>query len=335
MEDLIMISRPSAIDSPSIQELLVQRDNFKYDVGGQRAYVWDYNRKVKLILSLFQNIRLGIITANVNGKDIEVADGQQRLNTIFLFFSNEFKLPDNTVLRLNLDGEFKDYDLSNMYFKDLPELVRVTLLSKIVRIEKYFGLNENEVNVIMQRLNNGRALTNAEKTRMENFGSIGNFIDEIENMELFQRKVNITKSSKEKLLMCSRVIQSILAFECNIIDVSITNYSDICKEIRENNLLTEDIRMRVRETFNYMESIFPAHKKYLTHENIISIYLFLKEVKEFNLDERKVLEIIDKFYEVYKEYGERKDRTTRLSVLNHKELLVQYFEDVLDEEKLV
>ena len=80
-----IITSPSAIDSPSVQELFEQRQYYKYDICGQRNYVWEKKRKTELICALLRNVKPSIITANINGKTIEVIDGQQRLNTIFSF----------------------------------------------------------------------------------------------------------------------------------------------------------------------------------------------------------------------------------------------------------
>lgn len=297
MDDTDMILTPSAMDNPSIAELRGQRDNFKYNVGGQREYVWDYKRKCELIFSLLKNIKTGIITVNVNGEDMEVADGQQRLNTVFSFLNNEFALSDKTLKLKNPDGTITSYNLKGLKFKDFPRDLEISFLSRIMRIEKYFGLTENQLNEIMIMLNNGKPLTKIERAMMENFGSTYNFIEQIKQSDLFERKkIRITNSNALKQLDNQLIISIIGNYLGIDDDISLNNSYLISKKIKDNNLLTDAVRNEISETFDYMDSIIPAPRKYLTRINAISVFKLCREIKDTKVEKRTAIGIIDNFY---------------------------------------
>lgn len=290
-----IITSPSAIDSPSVQELFDQKEYYRYDICGQRNYVWERKRKTELICALLRNVKPSIITANINGKTIEVIDGQQRLNTIFSFINNEFKLSEDTKVILLIGGELKQYDLSNLSYQELPQEIKLLLLSRNIRIEKYMDLTDAQANYIMICLNNGKAHTNIERTRMENFGSIGNYVEDLKNIDLFVRKVNIRNESKQKLAI-DGLIYSVIALETGISeDISITNYLTISERIRKENLLTDDIKTDIRQTFEYMNSTFPAKTKFLDIKNFIPIYLVCRSVRS-ELIGRELFNRLENFF---------------------------------------
>lgn len=321
-----MITSPSAIDSPSLSLLNQQKSYYKYDIGGQRSYVWDLKRKSQLIISLFENVQTGIITANINGQYIEVADGQQRLNTIFSYLNNEFALENHTVLRLNLDGSMKSYDFSNMKYKELPDIAKITLMSRNVRIEKYMNLTDSQLNTIMVRLNNGKPLTTVERTRMEFYGSIGNFVTDICNNELFTRKIWMTDSSKKRFNH-EALVYSILAIECGIEDeVSLSNYQKVGQTIMEQGLLTEEIKGKIITTMAKMDKVFPARDKILSSKNIISLYLFIGELEFEN--GREVFEKLTKIFGD-KEFNDKldsKSRNTSATIKERVACIKEYYE---------
>lgn len=290
-----IITSPSAIDSPSVSDLYDQREYYRYDIYGQRNFVWERKRKTMLICSLLKNVKPSIITANINGKTIEIVDGQQRLNTIFSFVNNEFKLSENTIITLAIGGEIKTYDISDMYYKDLPQELKLLLLSRNVRIEKYMDLTDSQANYIMRCLNNGKQHTNIERTRMEMFGSVGNFIEDMKNSDLFIRKINVNESSKNRLVI-DGLIYSLIAWETGLEkEVTITNYQVIANKVKEEKLLTEDIKSEIRKTLEYMDSVFPAKVKFLDMKNFIPIYLVCS-VHRDNIIGREMFNCLSDFY---------------------------------------
>ena len=328
------ISTPSAIDSPTLRDLSDYRNFYDCELPTQRNFVWDTYRKQQLIISLFTNIKPSILTANVINGISRLVDGRQRFTTILQFLDNEFCFDEDTQLKLL--GDDTIYDVSNMYFKDLPENLKIKIQGQNVRLEKYSNLSDVEEVNLMIRLNSGKALSSREVSRMKNYGTnVGEIIHEINETDLIKRKVNITKASKNKLLHEDAII-NMLYVECNIDgNLEFSNAEHMSKYIRDNNLLTEVKMNEIMETIIYMDLVFPAKRVYLSPKNFVPIYLVCKDFR--HTDEREMLKILDGFFEIKdNEYSKLNSSNwnSKVAIMKRYGLLSQYVQNVINDEKL-
>ena len=273
------INNPSSIDSPSLNELLEQKEYYNSDLKTQRMFVWLLERQRQLIISLFTNVRPSILTANVIGTEQRLVDGRQRFTTIIRFLENKFNFDEDTHLKIGNT----EYDVSNMYFKDLPDTLKIKLLSQNVRIEKYINLTEDEEVNLMVRLNNGKAFSRVERSKLMNYGDINDFISQIKDTELFTRKIAITDKFKNTLLD-EKLLLALFSIELGIEDVSLENVEEISKRIRNNNLLTEDT----------IDEILKV--KWFNTTNFIPLYMTAKEFIE--VSPRKMFSYLNGFFEI-------------------------------------
>lgn len=149
----------------------------------QRSVVWNKEQKQKLIDSILRNfpIPILILQENEDGK-FNIIDGQQRLESIIGFYTNqleytnnswrEFKLLNNTFFPLYIDDDNKWYGRN---YHNLDKIYKEQFLNYEVQVITLKGYSNNEIRDIFIRLQSGSPLNHQEK--MDSYpGQFNNFI---------------------------------------------------------------------------------------------------------------------------------------------------------------
>jgi len=127
-----------------------------FDNAIQRGYVWDIKRKSLLIESMIIGYPIPAFYAKRDeNKVFDMLDGKQRCSAITGYFNNEYAL---TGVSEELEGK---------YFNDLPENVQDDIISYSLTVYYFEDITEDEVCEMFYRLNNGKALTAIELTRVK------------------------------------------------------------------------------------------------------------------------------------------------------------------------
>ena len=166
----------------------------------QRGFHWDHNKKVMLIHTLLNTPKL--LTEVVFFIDEDgthyVADGQQRLTSIFSFLSGEFEYnsPDLAATSLfkgvkyKLDGNNKDFLKCSEKLLDTP--IKTTEIDN-------FGLDGDKVNIlksyVFMKWNNGSNLNPAELR-----GGLYSTVNDIVKPLI----VDMDESAKEALILSKK-----------------------------------------------------------------------------------------------------------------------------------
>lgn len=100
----------------SILKLFNNQTNIIYAPKYQRNYVWNNTKSINLIETILINGEIPPLTVIKTNDTIEIIDGRQRIETIFMFRNNEF------VLRQFGLDQLKDMDKKN--YKNLPSNLR-------------------------------------------------------------------------------------------------------------------------------------------------------------------------------------------------------------------
>lgn len=142
-----MVSEKRAID-----KIFRRRD--RYDIPDwQRSEVWNRAKKQRLIDSILRGWKLPkFYFIEQVGDDYLVEDGQQRLNAIWEFFSNE--LPLSTESAQMFKGR---------YYRDLPRTVADAFDDFEINYDVISGATDAELKEFFQRLQEGMPLTSSEK----------------------------------------------------------------------------------------------------------------------------------------------------------------------------
>jgi hypothetical protein len=104
------------IDSKTINDLIITKDNIIYQPEYQRKYVWDNKKAVQFIETvLIDGIIPPLTMIKANGK-LTIIDGRQRYETLLKFYHNEFKLEGRYLEKLK--------DLHGKSYQTLPKNMR-------------------------------------------------------------------------------------------------------------------------------------------------------------------------------------------------------------------
>lgn len=142
-----MLSEKRAID-----KIFRRRD--RYDIPDwQRSEVWNRAKKQRLIDSILRGWKLPkFYFIEQVGEDYLVEDGQQRLNAIWEFFSNELPLSTES------SAQFK-----GRYYRDLPRPIADGFDDFEIDYDVISGATDAELKEFFQRLQEGMPLTSSEK----------------------------------------------------------------------------------------------------------------------------------------------------------------------------
>ena len=136
----------------AIDKIFRRRD--RYDIPAwQRGKVWNREKKQKLIDSILRGWKLPkFYFIGTAGEDYLVEDGQQRLNAIWEFFSNQLPLSAQS------EKEFRA-----KFYRDLPRTVADAFDDFEIDYDIISGASEEELKEFFQRLQEGVTLTSSEK----------------------------------------------------------------------------------------------------------------------------------------------------------------------------
>lgn len=127
-----------------------------FDNAIQRGYVWDVKRKSLLIESMILGYPIPAFhSKRGENKVFDMLDGKQRSNAIKEYLNNEYALA----------GVIEEYE--GKYFSDLPDEVQDDIISYSLTVYYFEDITDDEVNEMFYRLNNGKALTAIELTRVK------------------------------------------------------------------------------------------------------------------------------------------------------------------------
>lgn len=171
-----------------------------FDNAIQRGYVWDINRKSLLIESMIIGYPIQALYAKRDeNKIFDMLDGKQRSSAITEYLNDQYALT-------GVDNE----ELDGKKFSELPESVQDDIISYSLTVYYFEDITDEEVNEMFYRLNNGKALTAIELTRVK--ARSFDKIKEISNHEIFieaLKESQINKYTNEDI-----VIKALVMLNC-------------------------------------------------------------------------------------------------------------------------
>jgi 5-methylcytosine-specific restriction endonuclease McrA len=165
-------------ESKSVRDLvdLYRQGMLKANPEYQRGVVWSVSQKKKLIDSVMRGYPLPLIylhhikkvVANMHREDLEIIDGQQRINALYEFAEGSFKLfdPIKDDEKAKFPRFLKDQPCpwGGKDFASLPDELKTQLLETMLPITRIETHDSNEVRDLFVRLQSGLPL-NAQETR--------------------------------------------------------------------------------------------------------------------------------------------------------------------------
>ncbi len=238
----------------------------------QRPAVWTRSQKQLLIDTILRNYDIPKLYWRKTGKNpdtYDVVDGQQRLRSIWEFFSGEFKMQRDA-------DPINGHKIAGFAYKDLPDDIRMQFdiyPLDVVLVEVDNDDNDDEIREMFLRLQNGTTLKAQEK-RNAYPGRMRDFVKELVEHSFFE-SVGFTNSRYTYDLVAAQMMCLELAGGAsNVKNADLnkmyTDYSDFdfnCKEAKE-----------VQQILDLMKNAFPEKTPELNRYTVISLYCMTAEM---------------------------------------------------------
>lgn len=153
-------------------KVMYEKGNLSFDNAVQRSFVWKNtekdNRMSMLIDSMMRGFPIPAMYCNcifddVKNKIYDFLDGKQRTTTIIKFLKDEFSLVNIPTFE-NEAGEEQDFN--GLVFSQLPEDIQDTIKTYSLTVYYYENMEQEDVEEMFKRLNNGKSLAAIELTRV-------------------------------------------------------------------------------------------------------------------------------------------------------------------------
>jgi hypothetical protein len=155
----------------------IKKGSIDFKCGGvQRGDVWDNARRSLLIQSSLKGDIIPCLYIRRNGENkdkYEMRDGRQRCTTIAKFINDgfvtsgipEYEEGDKLDYRICRNGEM--VSANGISFESLSDDEKMDFLTRNITVYYIDGATDAEADMIFLKLNNGKALTTAERNRAE------------------------------------------------------------------------------------------------------------------------------------------------------------------------
>jgi len=232
----------------------------------QRPLVWSISQKRLLIDTILRGYDIPKLYWRKTGKDrYEVVDGQQRLNAIWSFMSNEFNLGKDA-------DPINGNEIKNLTYAELPNDLRIICdiyPLDIVVIET----DEDEVREMFLRLQNGTSLKAPEK-RHAMTGNMRDFIVEIAEHPFF----NSCKKDNARY-MFEQIAAQMVRLElnggaCNIKNADLNKMYIDFKDFDKNSSKAK----KARKALDFLYKCFSKKTPELEWYAVITLYMIVSSL---------------------------------------------------------
>lgn len=149
---------------------MFEKGTISFDNAVQRSFVWKNTKRDNRMSMLIDSILRGMpipamycncVFTDVKNKTYDFIDGKQRTTTLIKFLNDEFELVGLKTFEFD-DGT--EFDLNGKKFSDLSEDMQDTIKTFNFTVYYYDNMDQEDVEEMFRRLNNGKSLTATELT---------------------------------------------------------------------------------------------------------------------------------------------------------------------------
>lgn len=222
------------VENWEVSKLIRLRDKINPQPEYQRGEVWKDTKKRLLIDSMLRGIdipKIYLRKMTTGAFDYEVADGQQRITSIFKFYDGDLILEDKQEKGLNL-GKIKNFKVGGKNFEELDETFIEHFNNYKLTIAIVEESSSPEIRTLFGRLQMGSQLNPAEK-RNAILSSVG---DHIDNFALNHKFFVNSKIPKERYKHQDYLAHVICLIEYN-------NKFDLKAEALQNLYLDTEVKL--------------------------------------------------------------------------------------------
>lgn len=281
----------------------IKKGNIDFKCGGvQRGDVWDNARRSLLIQSGLKGDIIPCLYIRRNGENkdkYEMRDGRQRCTTLAKFINDgfvtsgipEYEDGDKLDYRICRNGEM--VSANGISFGSLSDDEKMDFLTRNITVYYIDGATDAEADMIFLKLNNGKALTTAERNRAE--------------AKSRSEIIDIAKHNIFKLMFSEKTLDN-NAFDTVVksyIMLNNDNPSLLNKDVKplmKSIDITEEDKKQLTAVFDYILEVYNLLETKKVKKRIIgkTSFLSLIPVAEQALNDGKIAEefasFLDKFF---------------------------------------
>jgi len=246
---------------------------------------------VDSLLTLYCPDVFAIKEKTENGNTYSIIDGLQRLSTINDLLNDKLTMTESEDFCLEATGD-EVYNISGKKFSEFPkevqdEIMTYTLGLKVFEIEE--GDDEEEIiEEIFYRLNNGKPMSNEHKTLVKASHKVQRFVHRITTEhKLFNGIAKYTEKAIKKSDIQMTILQSILLIS------GLDYHSFAAKDVEQvfsKNEITDQVLELTEKSFDAIVKAFPEQHKFVTKISISAMtYLFANSLSH----ENTIAELLD------------------------------------------
>lgn len=318
---------------------MAQKGTITFDNAVQRGYVWNVNGKSLLIHSMLAGYPIPPFYAAKNGECYDMLDGKQRTNAIVDFINGKFELTDVPEIEVeNEDGTKDMVDINTLHFDELEEALRDEILSYSLTIYYFESITEDEIAEMFFRLNNGKALSAIELTRVK--AKSMETIKEIGQHELFQSA--LTEKAMARYTNEDIVIKSYAMLH----EDEPSMETKVIRPLMASVEFTEDDKKQLTEIYDRIMAMHKMiedkkiAKRIFTRTHLISIVPIVWQSLQDGLSDKQMAEWVAEFFcgkksasisDVYNQNagsGSAKKEAVRKRLKEIRNNYIDYFKDI-------
>jgi mannose/fructose/N-acetylgalactosamine-specific phosphotransferase system component IIB/uncharacterized protein YfkK (UPF0435 family) len=243
-------------------DLVIQRKN----------NIWDDKRKSTLIHSILAGYPIPALFASKEENVYHFLDGKQRLTTIFDYIEDKFPLHAST---LPIDGT----KIAGLKFSELPQDMQNKILAYEIDVIKIEEINQQEMEELFYRLNNGVPLRKIETTRAILGSRVLKFVESIASMDFFAEKVNISKSARNRYVDQELVLQILALIWNKDTGFSGKEIQAFAQELR-NAEIRDSLKAKMQNACFYLNEAFPKKEKFLKKLHVPMLFKLVLDIVE-------------------------------------------------------
>lgn len=253
-------------EKKALDKLFRRRDRIDLNPDYQRTPVWNKERQQKFLDTLLKKWNVPKAYFRVLDEEhYECIDGQQRLITIFRFYSND----------LPLSKKYSE-KYGGMYYKDLPDRIKDIFDDYELQIEEIRDANDKEVEELFQRLQLGEPLNAGEKLNAIS-GDMRDFTRELSKHKFLTEKITISTHRFALLNLCAQI--------CILEKRGISNakFKDLKEFFETHKTFNKEgkIAKKIIRVLNYLNIAFEEKASEIKNRAaIVSIYLLISRLME-------------------------------------------------------
>ena len=238
----------------------------------RKENIWDLKRKSMLIHSILTDFPIPALYATKNGRSYSFIDGKQRLTCVLDYINGGFSLDKTTTAVSNTE-------IAEKKFESLPESFQKKLLEHKFEIYRIDEATMDELEELFYRLNNGMPLKRIETTRAILGGKLLLYIEDIANTPFFQKKINVSKSARQRFVDQELVLQILSLIHNRQAGFSGREIEAFVKDLRKKELQSELVT-KMQNVCYYLNEAFPKKEKFLRKLHIPMLFMLALENQE-------------------------------------------------------